>query len=133
MKYINLMKTYQSFFSKICLSFQENAVPKEVPDSSGEPTPLKPPYLTYQNIVSDGLEPAIMQVNIWSRSSSYLELGELVSKLEKEIGEGVALDIVGGEGTVIFYKGSPFIQNMSDPDDINLKRAFINLEVQVYN
>ncbi len=133
MKYINLMKTYQAFFSEICLSFQEGAVPKDIPDSNGQPTPLKPPYLTYQVIDSNNSEPVIMQVNIWSRNSSYLESGELVSKLEDKIREGKVIDIIGGGGTVIFHKGSPFVQNMNDPDDINLKRAFINLEVQVYN
>lgn len=133
MKYINLMKTYQAFFSEVCLSFQEGAVPKDIPDSNGQPTPLKPPYLTYQVIDSNNSEPVIMQVNIWSRNSSYLELGQLVSKLEDKIGEGKVIDIVGGEGAVIFHKGDPFIQNMSDPDDIRLKRAFINLEVQIYN
>lgn len=133
MKYINLMKTYQGFFSNICQSFQEGAVPDFVPSPTGGKIPVKTPYLTYQVVNSDNLEPVIMQVNIWSRSSSYIELGGLASKLEEEIKEGKAIDIVGGEGTVVFHKGSPFIQNMNDPDDINLKRAFINLEVQVYN
>lgn len=122
MRYLELGKAYNKFFNDICLAFQENNVP------SGTIMP----YITYQMIDTDNREKSTMQVNVWSKSSSYKELYSIVDKIENSIGEGALINFGEGRGGIILHKGLPFAQNINDPDSPTIKRAIINLEVQIY-
>jgi hypothetical protein len=132
MRYLELTKAYHGFFSEVCLSFQEGNVPSETVNQQGQKVPVQMPYLTYQVVDTDNSDSTSMQVNIWTRSSSYKELSTLVDKLESKIGEGALINFSEGRGGIILHKGLPFAQNINDPEDLKVKRALINLEVQIY-
>lgn len=132
MRYLELGKAYNKFFNSICLAFQENNVPSETVGVAGEKIPVVMPYLTYQVIDTNNREQSTMQVNVWSKSSSYKELYSIVDKIEDSVGEGVVINFGEGRGGIILHKGLPFAQNINDPDSPTIKRAVINLEVQVY-
>lgn len=129
MRDLELSKAYNKFFNEICQAFQEDNV--KMFDSAGKEVPVSFPYLTYQVVDTNNHESALVQVNIWSKSSSYVELATLTDELDDRIGEGSIINMSGGRGTIYLTKGSPFSQNVNDPEEGNIKRKLINLEVQV--
>lgn len=119
-KFSNLAKSIYSFFSPIAPAFLENSVP------SGTPFP----YITYSLNSEDWFKEGLIQVRIWTKSSSLIQVADLTDKLEDIIGNGITVKLVGG-GTIYIYKGSPFAQFVSD-DDISIKTVYINLNYKLY-
>lgn len=119
-KFSNLAKSIYNFLSPIAPAFLENSVPAGTPF----------PYITYSLNSEDWFNEGLMQVRIWTKSSSLVQVSDLTDKLEDIIGNGIAVKLVGG-GTIYIYKGSPFAQFVSD-DDISIKTVYINLNYKLY-
>lgn len=130
MNIIEITKVYHKFFNNICKSFQEGAVPLKILNEEGELVNNNLPYLTYQLNITDNIDTVNTRINIYSRSNSFKEVLTIAEKLEKEVGNGVSLDTENG--AIIFHKGSPFLQTLNDPNEIDLKRVVINLDTQIY-
>lgn len=115
--------TMHSFWSGFGLTaYEENSVPK------GEEKP-EFPYLTYQLVVDSFGNEVIMTASLWDNSTSWAYLTVKSNEIAQTIGrDGVFLPCDGGK--VWIKKGVPFIQNMSDPDNTNIKRKLINITAE---
>lgn len=112
-----------SFWSSFGLTaYEENSVPK------GEEKP-EFPYLTYQLVVDSFGNEVSMTASLWDNSTSWAYLTVKSNEIAQTIGrDGVFLPCDGGK--VWIKKGVPFIQNMSDPDNTNIKRKLINITAE---
>lgn len=102
-------------------------LPAYVSTSVPENVPF--PRLTYDPVFdSFGTEVAVA-VNLWYRTESESEPNAKASEISKAIGMGGRV-IRCDEGAIWIKRGSPFCQNLSDPDDSMIKRRYINLTLE---
>ena len=90
------------------------------------------PYLTYEvktGFFSDS--DASISASLWYRSNSWAAANAKVEEISAEIGRSGKVVPVDG-GYLLFMRGSPFAQNMSDPSDSMVKRKYMNLTVRFY-
>lgn len=114
--------TINSFWSSFGLTaYEENSVPTEASF----------PYLTYQLVVDSFDNEVPMTASLWDNSTSWAYLTVKSNEIAQTIGRGgIFLDCDGGK--IWIKKGVPFIQNMSDPSDTNIKRKLINITVEYW-
>ena len=112
--------TLNSFWSSFGLTaYEENSVPTETSF----------PYLTYQLVVDSFGNAVAMSASLWDNSTSWAYLTVKSNEIAQTIGRGgIFLDCDGGK--IWIKRGVPFIQNMSDPSDTNIKRKLINITVE---
>lgn len=111
------------FFSSFGLyAFEENTVP------SGDDAPTLP-YLTY-SVTTDSIGTDVpLQMNLWYRSGSWTQANEKVEEICKAIGIGGKI-LPCDNGSIWIKRGSPFAQNMGDPEDDMIRRKYINLTAE---
>lgn len=111
-----------SFWSSFGLTaYEENAVPTEASF----------PYLTYQLVVDSFDNEVSMTASLWDNSTSWAYLTVKSNEIAQTIGRGgIILNCDGG--SIWIKKGVPFIQNMSDPSNTNIKRKLINITVEYW-
>lgn len=112
--------TINSFWSSFGLTaYEENSAPTEASF----------PYLTYQLVVDSFDNEVSMTASLWDNSTSWAYLTVKSNEISQTIGRGgIFLDCDGG--SIWIKKGVPFIQNMSDPSNTNIKRKLINITVE---
>ena len=101
-------------------AFDENTVPQTAPM----------PRITY-SVATDSLDNVVyLSASIWYKDDSWQEITQKVEEIEKTLGEhgGVVLPL--NQGLMYIYKGSPFSQRMSDPDDNSIRRIYMNIRVE---
>lgn len=115
--------TIHNFWSSFGLTaHEENSVP------TGDDRP-EFPYLTYQLVVDSFDNAVAMTASLWNNSTSWAYLTVKSNEIAQTIGRGgIFLDCDGG--SIWIKRGVPFIQNMSDPSDLNIKRKLINITVE---
>lgn len=116
----NIAKTFYSFFNSIMPSYLENYVPVNT----------QFPYLTYQLITTNKFETEMIQIRIFSQSSSLVEITKYMTLLNETISEGLNIPILEEKHHITFYMGNPPSQLIAD-EDPNIKSALINLEIQI--
>lgn len=111
-----------SFWSSFGLTaYEENSVPTEASF----------PYLTYQLVVDSFDNEVSMTASLWDNSTSWAYLTVKSNEIAQTIGRGgIILNCDGG--SIWIKKGVPFIQNMSDPSNTNIKRKLINITVEYW-
>lgn len=115
-RYAALHSFYASFGLK---AFEENTVP------SGDSAP-ELPYLTY-NVVTDSFGTDVsLGLSLWYRGTSLKAINAKTDEISAAIGS-VGRFIPCDGGGIWLRRGSPFAQNMSDPEDEMIKRKYINL------
>lgn len=99
--------------------------------SSSTPDQADFPYLTYDLVISGGWDAGevSMAVNVWYRTSSEAILNTKVRQISAAIGTGgVFLPCDGG--VVWVKRGSPWAQSLSDESDNNIKRRYLNFDIE---
>ena len=87
-------------------------------------------YITYSASISNFSQQFIQAITLYSKSTGYTNLMELVDRIERAIGEtGIVLHKEWGN--VAIYKGSPFYQDKTD-EDSTIRAGYINLLVTIY-
>ena len=117
---MNIERALFSFWSNFGIpAYDENSVPDNA----------KMPYITYE--VRGGFfnTTVFLTANIWHRSSSW----ETISKKAKEIADFITR---GGrmfmEGSDVMWKrrGDTWNEHMSDPEDPDILRSMLTVEVE---
>lgn len=109
-------KYWNSFGIK---AYDENTVPQ---DASF-------PYITY-NTVTDDLDNVIpLHASLWYRSTSWKDISLKEEEIAKSLGGYGDIDnLLKIEGGYLWmYRGTPFAQRMSDPEDDMIRRIYINV------
>lgn len=99
--------------------YDENTIP------TGNNRPQMP-YLTY-SMVTDSLgNPVSMSADLWYHSTSWQAITKKADEIAKVLGTGGQVIPVDG-GYIYIVRGSPFSQRMSDPEDADIRRIYINI------
>lgn len=116
-------EAYHQFMSSFGLeAFEQNAVP------TGDDAPAFP-YLTYSYIEGEFGEQVGEIVNLWYRSTSWVEANEKTEEISAAIGRGGIL-LPYDNGAIWLQRGSPLAQSMGDDKDDLIKRKYINITVE---
>lgn len=102
-----------------------------VVEYGGQPTPQNPegakipplPYITFDISRPPFGDFAIVTGRIWTRSTSFGLVDDVLAQAEKKIPEGGAGLDLGADGAVILYRSNPFIQYMTPEDDDPLNKT----------
>lgn len=103
-------------------AYEANSVP------TGDNAP-KFPYITY-TVATDSIERTVaLTSDLWHRGTSWEVVNDLAKRVSEAISGGGKIISCEG-GCVWINRGTPFAQNMDDPDDNLIKRKHINISVE---
>lgn len=113
-------KALQAWFERFLTAYPASSVPNDVTF----------PYLTYELVIGafDGGEIGLT-VNLWYYTESEAVPNEKAQEIAETIGIGGT--IVPCDGGYIWIKrGSPWCQNITEDDEPNIKRRYLNITVE---
>jgi len=94
------------------------------------PDDAKMPYITYDTLIAAfGDAPVSLTVNVWYYTESEALPNAMVDRIAKAITNG-GVQIPCDGGTMWITKGSPFAQSVADDSDKNIKRRYLNIDVE---
>ena len=86
-------------------------------------------YISYSAEAGNFNTPFIQAITVYSKSTSYNNIMDIVDDIEEAIGEsGVKISDTWGYMTI--YKGSPFYQDKED-EDSSYRAGYVNLEIRI--
>jgi hypothetical protein len=94
------------------------------------PIDVKMPYITYSVSESEFEYPVALTGSLWYRSQSWEDITLKSYEISKSISLGGKL-IRLDDGKLWIYRGSPFVQRMSDTDD-SVRRIVINIVAEFF-
>lgn len=113
----------QTFWSSFGLdAYEENSVPTDddAPDF---------PYIIYESASDSMGNDIALSASLWYRSSSWVGINAKAEEIGSTIGRGGITMRCDG-GFVWIKRGTPFAQNMGDPEDDMIRRKYINIIVE---
>lgn len=115
------------FFSSFGVrAYPETEVPTReelIGDGVIKPEESEYPYLTYQNVQDNWGAPVALTVNLWWRTKSERLLNDKVYEISAALPRYVPCD----GGAILFSRGSPFSQALTDDTDPTIKRRYMNV------
>lgn len=97
--------------------------------SSAVPGDVVFPYLTYDDVIEAYFRQASITVNLWYYTTSEAEPNAKAQELSDGIGLGGKLIPCDG-GYLWVKRGSPWCQSLADDASPDIKRRYINVEVE---
>lgn len=114
--------TLYSFWS----SFGIPAYPEyNVPDGATMP------YITYEIVEPEWRSQTNTYARVWYRDTSYVSIAATLDGISNRIGEGVLLP--SGEGFILLFKDSQFIQFQPYEVDSDVKIAYLSMIMENNN
>lgn len=100
-------------------------------DENTVPVNATMPYITYQAISSSFGVPQTVTASLWYRSKSWRDISNKADEIAEAINKmPPAIKIEGGRYKVRFPEGTPFAQRMSEPDDVDVRRIILNVNIE---
>lgn len=87
-------------------------------------------YISFSAEVGNFNTDFIQAITVYSKSTGYDKLMDIVDDIESAIGES-GIKVEDEWGFITIYKGSPFYQDKED-EDSSYRAGYINLLVRVY-
>ena len=107
----------QACFERFLPSYAASAVPSDA----------EMPYLTYKLITSAWEEGEVgLTVNLWYYTTSESEPNAKAREISKALGLG-GVQIPCDEGSIWLTRGSPWCQSLTDANDEQIKRRYLNI------
>lgn len=94
-----------------------------------EQNPQPNEYIEYSANMGNFNSDFIQAITIYSKSTAYTKVMEIVDKIESTITEN-GIRVNGDWGYITIYKGSPFYQDKPDEDD-TIRAGYVNLLIRV--
>ena len=95
-----------------------------------EDNPQPNEYISYSAETGNFNTEFIQAITIYSKSTGYSNLMDIVDDIESEIGES-GVKVSDTWGYITIYKGDPFYQDNED-EDSSYRAGYVNLLVRVY-
>lgn len=106
-----------NFFSGFGINTYANTA---VPDEA------EMPYVTYENIQDNWGNPVSLTVNLWYRTTSEKILNDKVDEIARKLPHYEPFE----GGAILFTRGTPFAQALTDDSDVNVKRRYLNINAE---
>jgi hypothetical protein len=87
-------------------------------------------YITYSSYVGSFATEFMQSITIYSKSTSWAKVMDIVDKLESAITEH-GVKVVEDWGIMTIHKGNPFAQDKPD-EDSSYRSAYVNLLIKIY-
>ena len=112
----------QTFWSGFGLTaYDENTVPDDA----------AMPYITYQAVGGNIDTHSTVSASLWYRSDSWADISKKADDIAKAISQmPSSIKIDGGYMMVRLPDGSWFAERMDDPNDRQVRRILINIEIE---
>jgi hypothetical protein len=111
---------YQFWNSFGVTAYEQNSVP--------DIKYLSYPYITYEAMAGGFDDTLSVTASIWDESTSWQRADELTDTIERAIALMLPVRYDGGMYRV--WKGTPFAQNMGDPDNDKIRRKVLNVNFE---
>ena len=89
------------------------------------------PYITYRVVDPEWHQKATFFIRVWYRTTSNAPVLEKADQITEDIGEAKRLPFEGG--LLVLWPESPKVQVQVDPNDRNVRYAYINLSLNSYH
>lgn len=122
----NYAQTIYNWLSTFAPTFREPILSGYFDNNNPKPDE----YITYSSLVGSFGNEFTQAITIYSKSTAYTRLMNIVDAIETAIGEN-GLNLSNEWGYITIYKGSPFYQDKEDEDD-SYRAGYINLTVTIY-
>lgn len=87
------------------------------------------PYITYDGTTDSFDSTVSLSTSLWYYSTSWAEIAEKAEQIATDIGmSGKLIHYEGGAMWVT--RGQPFAQRMNDPEDNNIRRILLTVNVE---
>ena len=121
------MKDYATLLYQWLSTFAET-YRSPVQFDADNPQPTE--YIEYSLVQGNFAEGVIQPITIYTQSTSYKYVMEIVDKIDQAVGES-GIKLSGDVGYVWIMKGSPFYQDKPD-EDSSIRAGYVNLLIKMY-
>ena len=88
------------------------------------------PRITYSVYMDSFDKPVVMNASLWYKSKSWKEITQKTDEISKAIEEAYPITAELDDGRVYITKGTPWAQRMDDPEDDNIRRMYLTVQVE---
>ena len=121
----NYATTMYNWLSKFAPTFRSPILSSVFDEQNPQPNE----YIEYSANMDNFNSDFIQAITIYSKSTAYTKVMEIVDKIESTITEN-GIRISSDWGYITIYKGSPFYQDKPDEDD-TIRAGYVNLLIRV--
>lgn len=120
----NYATTLYNWLSQFAMTFREPIISSTFQEINPNE------YISYSAQTGNFGEQFIQPITIYSKSTGFTNLMNIVDNIESAISERGLL-IREDWGNIVIYKGSPFYQDKPDEDE-SYRAGYINLLIKIY-
>lgn len=88
------------------------------------------PRITYSVYMDNFDRPVVMNASLWYKSKSWKEITQKTDEISKAIEEAYPITKAIDDGRLYITKGTPWAQRMDDPEDDNIRRMYLTIQVE---
>lgn len=121
----NYATTMYNWLSKFAPTFRSPILSSVFDEQNPQPNE----YIEYSADMGNFNSDFIQAITIYSKSTAYTKVMEIVDKIESTITEN-GIRVSSDWGYITIYKGSPFYQDKPDEDD-TIRAGYVNLLIRV--
>lgn len=121
----NYATTMYNWLSKFAPTFRSPILSSVFDEQNPQPNE----YIEYSANMDNFNSDFIQAITIYSKSTAYTKIMEIVDNLESTITEN-GIRVSSDWGYITIYKGSPFYQDKPDEDD-TIRAGYVNLLIRV--
>lgn len=121
----NYATTMYNWLSKFAPTFRSPILSSVFDEQNPQPNE----YIEYSANMDNFNSDFIQAITIYSKSTSYTKVMEIVDNIESTITEN-GIRVSSDWGYITIYKGSPFYQDKPDEDD-TIRAGYVNLLIRV--
>lgn len=121
----NYATTMYNWLSKFAPTFRSPILSSVFDEQNPQPNE----YIEYSSNMDNFNSDFIQAITIYSKSTAYTKVMEIVDKIENTITEN-GIRVSSDWGYITIYKGSPFYQDKPDEDD-TIRAGYVNLLIRV--
>lgn len=88
------------------------------------------PRITYSVYMDSFEKPVVMNASLWYKSKSWKDITQKTDEISKAIEEAYPITAELDDGRVYITKGTPWAQRMDDPEDDNIRRMYLTIQVE---
>ena len=115
---MNKAQALNDFWSSFGIpAYEQNSVPDGA----------KLPYITYETAISSFGEPTVINASLWDKSTSWQTVQQKADSIMTALNNG---GFVSTDNRFWVKMATPFQQRLAEPEDYDIRRIVLNLEIE---